>query len=36
MIKKQIKLMLGDNMSSLKELPDNSVDSVLTYPPQFL
>ena len=27
---KQIKLMLGDNMYSLKKLPDNSVDSVVT------
>ena len=29
-MKKQIKLMLGDNMDSLKKLPDNSVDSVVT------
>jgi len=24
------KLMLGDNIESLKKLPDNSVDSVIT------
>jgi site-specific DNA-methyltransferase (adenine-specific) len=29
----RIKLMLGDNMLSLRELPDNSVDSVVTDPP---
>ncbi len=27
---KKVKLMLGDNMDSLKKLPDNSVDSVVT------
>lgn len=27
---KKVKLMLGDNMISLKKLPDNSVDSVVT------
>lgn len=27
------KLMLGDNISSLKKLPDNSIDSVVTDPP---
>lgn len=31
-MKKQ-KLMLGDNISSLKKLPDNSIDSVITDPP---
>jgi site-specific DNA-methyltransferase (adenine-specific) len=30
---KKTKLMLGDNMESLKKLPDNSVDSVVTDPP---
>ncbi len=30
---KQYKLMLGDNMASLKKLPDNSIDSVVTDPP---
>jgi hypothetical protein len=25
---KQTKLMLGDNIESLKKLPDNSVDSI--------
>jgi DNA modification methylase len=30
---KQTKLMLGDNMESLKKLPDNSIDSVVTDPP---
>jgi site-specific DNA-methyltransferase (adenine-specific) len=30
---KQIKLMLGDNMESLKKLPDNSIDSVVTDAP---
>lgn len=30
---KQIKLMLGDNIESLKKLPDNSIDSVVTDPP---
>lgn len=32
-MKKQIKLMLGDNMESLKKLPDNSVDSIVSDPP---
>jgi site-specific DNA-methyltransferase (adenine-specific) len=27
------KLMLGDNLESLKKLPDNSIDSVVTDPP---
>lgn len=27
---KQVKLMLGDNIESLKKLPDNSVDSIVT------
>ncbi len=31
--KKKVKLMLGDNMISLKKMPDNSVDSVVTDPP---
>lgn len=31
-MKKQ-KLMLGDNIESLKKLPDNSIDSVVTDPP---
>ncbi len=31
-MKKQ-KLMLGDNITSLKKLPDNSIDSVVTDPP---
>jgi site-specific DNA-methyltransferase (adenine-specific) len=30
---KKTKLMLGDNIESLKKLPDNSVDSVVTDPP---
>ena len=30
---KQVKLMLGDNIESLKKLPDNSVDSVVSDPP---
>ncbi len=30
---KDVKLMLGDNMESLKKLPDNSIDSVVTDPP---
>ena len=33
MIKKQAKLMLGDNIESLKKLPDNSIDSIVTDPP---
>lgn len=32
----EIKLMLGDCMVSLKELPDNSVDSIITDPPYHL
>ena len=32
-MKKQIKLMLGDNIESLKKIPDNSVDSIVTDPP---
>jgi site-specific DNA-methyltransferase (adenine-specific) len=30
---KKTKLMLGDNISSLKKLPDNSVDSIVSDPP---
>ena len=30
---KKVKLMLGDNMLSLKKLPDNSVDSIVSDPP---
>jgi len=30
---KNVKLMQGDNILSLKKLPDNSVDSVVTDPP---
>jgi site-specific DNA-methyltransferase (adenine-specific) len=30
---KQTKLMLGNNLDSLKKLPDNSVDSVVSDPP---
>jgi len=30
---KKTKLMLGDNIESLKKIPDNSVDSVVTDPP---
>lgn len=30
---KQVKLMQGDNMESLRKLPDNSIDSVVTDPP---
>jgi site-specific DNA-methyltransferase (adenine-specific) len=33
MSNKKVKLMLGDNISSLKKLPDNSIDSVVTDPP---
>lgn len=33
---KQYKLYLGDNMASLKKLPDNSIDSVVTDPPYAL
>jgi DNA modification methylase len=29
----KVKLMLGDNISSLKKLPDNSVDSIVSDPP---
>ena len=32
-MKKQIKLMQGDNMKSLDLLPDNSIDSIVTDPP---
>jgi site-specific DNA-methyltransferase (adenine-specific) len=32
-MKKEVKLMLGDNISSLKKLPENSIDSVVTDPP---
>ena len=35
-MKKQYKLMLGDNMASLKKLPDNSIDSIVTDPPYAL
>jgi site-specific DNA-methyltransferase (adenine-specific) len=35
-MEERIKLMLGDNMQSLKELPDNSVDSIVTDPPYAL
>jgi DNA modification methylase len=35
-MEERIKLMLGDNMKSLKELPDNSVDSIVTDPPYAL
>lgn len=30
---KKTKLMLGDNITSLRKLPDNSIDSVVTDPP---
>ena len=30
---KKTKLMLGDNMESLKKLPENSIDSIVTDPP---
>jgi len=30
---KKVKLMLGDNISSLKKLPDNSIDSIVSDPP---
>lgn len=30
---KKTKLMLGDNMESLKKLPDNSIDSIVSDPP---
>jgi site-specific DNA-methyltransferase (adenine-specific) len=29
-MKKNFKLLQGDNMVSLKKLPDNSIDSVVT------
>ena len=29
----RVKLMLGDNISSLQKIPDNSIDSVITDPP---
>lgn len=32
-MKQKIKLMLGDNIESLKKIPDNSIDSVVTDPP---
>jgi len=32
-MKKEINLMLGDNMESLKKIADNSVDSIVTDPP---
>jgi len=32
-MKKQIKLMQGDNIKSLDLLPDNSIDSIVTDPP---
>jgi len=32
-LKLKTKLMLGDNMISLKKLPDNSIDSIVTDPP---
>ena len=32
-MKKQFKLYQGDNIESLKKLPDNSIDSVVTDPP---
>lgn len=31
--KKKYKLMQGDNMESLKKLPDNSIDSIVSDPP---
>lgn len=33
---KKTKLMLGDNIQSLKKLPDNSIDSIVTDPPYAL
>jgi site-specific DNA-methyltransferase (adenine-specific) len=30
---KKVKLMLGDNIQSLKKLPDNSIDSIVSDPP---
>jgi len=30
---KRTKLMIGDNIESLKKLPDNSIDSIVTDPP---
>ena len=30
---KKVKLMLGDNMESLKKIPDNSIDSIVSDPP---
>jgi len=32
-MKQRFKLMLGDNIESLKKLPDNSIDSVVVDPP---
>jgi DNA modification methylase len=31
-MKKQIKLMQGNNLELLKQLPDNSIDSIVTDP----
>ena len=35
-MKQQVKLMKGDNMESLKKLPDNSIDSIVSDPPYAL
>ena len=35
-MKKKTKLMLGDNIESLRQLPDNSIDSIVTDPPYAL
>jgi site-specific DNA-methyltransferase (adenine-specific) len=32
-MKQRFKLMLGDNIQSLKKIPDNSIDSIVTDPP---
>ena len=32
-MKKRTKLMLGDNIESLRKLPENSIDSIVTDPP---
>jgi site-specific DNA-methyltransferase (adenine-specific) len=32
-MRKQTKLLLGDNIESLSKLPDNSIDSIVTDPP---
>ena len=29
----KVKLMQGDNIESLKKLPENSIDSIVTDPP---